>query len=161
MEDEKSAEKSLVHYGVPGMKWGIRRYQPYPAGQGHKGRYLGKPVKRKTTVQKAAVPAKKKKPKKQIALTKQVAPKRPKSASTLSDADLRKAIDRLRMEKEYKALTTPQRKEKERSIKKWISDVVYRSTKEVATTQLKRYLSDFLDQKYEVSKDGKKLGGKG
>lgn len=32
----------LAHYGVMGMKWGVRRYQPYPKGQQVKGRFLGK-----------------------------------------------------------------------------------------------------------------------
>lgn len=35
-------DDTLKHYGVKGMKWGIRRYQPYPKGEGKKGKFLGK-----------------------------------------------------------------------------------------------------------------------
>lgn len=32
----------LKHYGILGMKWGVRRYQPYPKGKEHKGVFKGR-----------------------------------------------------------------------------------------------------------------------
>ena len=34
-------EAYLEHHGIKGMKWGVRRYQPYPKGQESKGRFIG------------------------------------------------------------------------------------------------------------------------
>lgn len=41
-------ENELKHYGVMGMHWGIRRYQPYPAAYDGDGKYIGdKALKKK------------------------------------------------------------------------------------------------------------------
>ena len=87
--DSKTAIQQLYHYGIPGQKWGLRRFQREdgsrtPAGKKRDNRH-GKSEDHMKTQS-----AKKKGP------------------DGLSNEDLKKTNERLRLEQEYKKLTADQ-----------------------------------------------------
>lgn len=75
----------LMHYGVLGMRWGVRRYK-------NKDGTLTTAGKKRLSKDKDKVEKKERK----VAL---------KNRRSLSDVDLKKKIERLKMEKEFKNLT--------------------------------------------------------
>ena len=87
----------LYHYGVKGMRWGVRR----TAAQ------LGHLVKKVGSTTKTAI-------KNQI--------ERRKPVSSMSDEDLRKRLERIRMEMQYKQAVESLNSKKESPVKKLLSD---------------------------------------
>lgn len=98
----------LYHYGVLGMKWGVRR-----SGTSSVQSTSSKKTKKMTADQK-----------KKASMRKDV-----KNRRTLSDADLKRKIERIKSEKQLKDLTA----EEIAPGKKFVSDVLSSSGRKVAT----------------------------
>lgn len=103
----------LIHYGVKGMKWGVRRT---PAQLGHQG-------KPKKVPKRARESPKNKK--------SQNKPK--KKVQELSNDELREAINRLDMEKRYKELERNAKSQPIDEGKKFVKNVLKKSGENVAT----------------------------
>ena len=89
---DDSTEESLMHYGILGMKWGIRRYQNKDGSLTAAGRKrYGDDIPDGNTSSDNSSDA---------------TPRTPaKSASEMTDQELNQALNRLRMEQQYNELT--------------------------------------------------------
>lgn len=76
--------ESIMHYGVKGMRWGVRKERQTSSGE------RGKKATTKRTYD---------------SIREKMRAKRPKPASEMSDKELRDAINRLQMEKTYSQLS--------------------------------------------------------
>ena len=120
----------LMHYGVPGMKWGVRRT---PAQLGRK----------KTSSSKSLFGKKKPKPEakaKSKSSKEETAPKK-KSVKEMSNEELNAAIDRMRLEQTYASLS-PQKVSMGKKIAKTIlNDVVVPAATDVGRQMVKSTLA--------------------
>lgn len=136
----------LMHYGVPGMKWGVRKkYEP-------KGRRRGKTntqriyeaVKEKSATRKA-----------RKAAIKEVQAQRNqkvvrRSVKDMSDEELRTAINRMQMERTYAQLTAPEVNKG----KKFVQEVLYNSAKNVAGDVVKDAMKKAIKKISDRSNSG-------
>ena len=118
----------LMHYGVPGMKWGVRRT---PAQLGRK----------KTSSSKSLFGKKKPKPKAKSESSKKETVQKKKTVKEMSDEELNAAISRLQLEQRYKELS-PQKVSMGKKIAKTIlNDVVVPAATDVGRQMVKSTLA--------------------
>lgn len=106
----------LVHHGIPGMKWGVRRYQ------NRDGSLTAAGKKRQKTV---------------TVDEKKIDKRKPTKLKDLSDTELREKINRMELEKRYRDLSqsTEGRSALNRG-KRFVADVVENSARNIGTQAL-------------------------
>ena len=170
MTDEKFKmdNTELVHWGVKGQKWGIRRYQNKdgsltPAGQKRYNKEMEKlkaeekvlKTKARTQAKLGKLDAKRQEldelrkkldDDKGTDKTKTESPKsetKPvkKKLKDMSDEELRSVINRIDMEKRYSELTAPQKTKGEKFIKSILSDMVAPAAADLGKQYIKSILT--------------------
>ena len=122
----------LMHYGVPGMKWGVRRT---PAQLGRKKTSSSKPLFGKKK------PKPKPKPKAKSESSKEETAPKKKSVKEMSDDELNAAIRRMQLEQTYASLS-PQKVSTGKAItKRILNNIVVPAAEDVGRQMVKTALT--------------------
>ena len=131
---ENKAEEILSHYGVKGMRWGVRRTR----------RQLAKASKLREKADKAEAKA----GGKSAESMPSAKAKKKTKVSDLSDQELRQRLNRMNMEKQYAELTSPKGSPLKKAGKKVAANVVRgvaeTTMKNIGQSYATKYTADFM-----------------
>lgn len=156
------ADNELMHYGILGMKWGIRRYQNEdgsltPAGRKRYGD--GETRMKAVSKDKDASSETESSSSNSSNSFRPVQPaeqSRPKSLSEMSDAELNAFINRYNMEQRYKQIIESQNPKQESTMskaKKFVKDVLYNAGKNALTSFATNKMSEALNNMFGAKKE--------
>lgn len=130
-------EDCLVHYGVLGMKWGVRKQAPSSSG-GSSGSSIVKKISKKIS-EKREKRNKSKKEKQDFKKEKKILKKPIKK---LTDSELKTRIARLELEKKYRDL----KKQTSPKAMNLTQDILWQSVKNIGTQAVTYELGTLLNK---------------
>ena len=161
-------ENELMHWGIKGMKWGVRRYQNKdgsltPAGKKRYDKEMAKlKEEEKIAKNKLRTQAKLNKldeKRKEIEalksgkpIAKSIKQHSKPSVKDMSDEELRQTVNRLLMEQQYAKLNPQQVSAGQKFVKKVMNDVVAPAATEVGKNVLKDAMTKAVKNASEASK---------
>lgn len=161
-------ENELMHWGIKGMKWGVRRYQNKdgsltPAGKKRYDKEMAKlKEEEKIAKNKLKTQAKLNKldeKRKEVEalksgkpITKSTKQHSKPSVKDMSDEELRQTVNRLLMEQQYAKLNPQQVSAGQKFVKKVMNDVVAPAATEVGKNVLKDAMTKAVKNASEASK---------
>lgn len=130
-------DDELYHYGVKGMKWGVRRT----------AEQLGHIVKKGASAIAQKASESREKGRQRRAYTKE----RSKPISEMTDDELRKRLNRLDMEKKYKDYISSMTPKKEHKVRKLIGEIMSSGVKSISNAGVQKLSNALFKEKDTVT----------
>lgn len=143
-------ENGIYHYGVKGMKWGVRRT---PAQLGHKvvKRSFGDVARTVTAKAKVGMTRAGTIAKSGIQAAKTKQSDKPKSVKNMTMEELQQRINRLNMERNYRNLLAEQKSAQTSAAQKFVSKQFGNLTSKVADKAITKAVNKMFEEKDKTS----------